>query len=321
MATTRANTFVRISEEGPREGFQSEPLGIPTSAKVELIEALAEAGLAEIVCCSFVSHSQVPQMADAEEIAKSIHRRPNVRYTGLWLNSRGFMRAKASGLDLRPTLATSASETFGLRNNQRDRKGLLDGQRELASAYRAGGLSSAMGYVFTAFGCNYEGPISTRQVVASVGDLLSVAQDTDISLEAIYLCDTIGSATPDSVQSALDAVRAAYPEVELALHLHDTRGLALANALVGLRSGVRRFDASIAGLGGCPFAGNTTAAGNICTEDLAFLCESEGLDTGVDLDQLIRCGQLAERIVGHPLPGKLKQAGTLRHRPPPTPAA
>ena len=315
MSKTPPVNFVRISEEGPREGFQSHPPGIPTSAKVELIEALAEAGLTEIACCSFVSQTQVPQMADAEQIVASIRRRPDVRYTGLWLNSRGFARATARGVDLRPTLVTSASETFGLRNNQRDRKHLLDGQRELAVAYRASGLSSAMGYVFTAFGCNYEGAISALQVVSSVGDIVAVAQESGVSLEAVYLCDTIGSATPGSVRVALDAVREAHPGLELALHLHDTRGLALANALVGLRSGVRRFDASIAGLGGCPFAGNTAAAGNICTEDLAYLCEVEGLDTGVDLDQLIRCGMLAERIVGRPLPGKLKNSGHFRrHR-------
>ncbi len=314
MSKALPGNFVRISEEGPREGFQSEPPGIPTSAKVELIEALAEAGLSEITCCSFVSQTQVPQMADAEQVVASIRRRPHVRYTGLWLNARGFSRAQASGVDLRPTLVTSASETFGLRNNQRDRKHLLDGQRELAAAYRASGLTTALGYVFTAFGCNYEGEISSRQVLASVGDILTVAREAGISLAAVFLCDTVGSATPRSVQSAIDAVREADPTLELALHLHDTRGLALANALVGLRSGVRRFDASIAGLGGCPFAGNASAAGNICTEDLAYLCEAEGFDTGVDLAQLIRCGQLAERIVGRPLPGKLKQAGTFRHR-------
>ena len=149
MNSALASDFVKISEEGPREGFQSEPAGIPTSDKIMLIEALAEAGLSEINCCSFVSKAQVPQMADAEEIIASVKRKPQVMYTGLWLNLQGFERAQASGADLKPTLVTSASETFGLKNNKRDRSQLLDGQRVLAHAYNAAGLTSAAGYVFT----------------------------------------------------------------------------------------------------------------------------------------------------------------------------
>lgn len=312
MNSALASDFVKISEEGPREGFQSEPAGIPTSDKIMLIEALAEAGLSEINCCSFVSKAQVPQMADAEEIIASVKRKPQVMYTGLWLNLQGFERAQASGADLKPTLVTSASETFGLKNNKRDRSQLLDGQRVLAHAYNAAGLTSAAGYVFTAFGCNYEGEIPVSRVVDSVGDILALGRQTGVGLEAIYLCDTIGSASPKSVRAAIDGIRSQWPELELALHLHDTRGLAVANAHVGLQMGVRRFDASVGGLGGCPFAGNAAAAGNICTEDLAYLCEQEGLETGIDLERLIECALMAERIVGRSLPGKLKQAHSFK---------
>ena len=312
-----ASRQVLLSEEGPREGFQSEPVGISTQSKVELIEALAETGLAEIACCSFVNQAQVPQMADAEQLAAQLRRKAGVRYTGLWLNGRGFARALACGVDLKPTLVTSASETFGLRNNKRDRQELLQGQRELATAYRHAGLNRAAGYVFTAFGCNYEGEISAAQVARSVQDVVQLAADTDMQLEAMYLCDTVGAASPNQVRKVLDQVRNAHPTLEFALHLHDTRGLGLANALVGLQMGIRRFDASIGGLGGCPFAGNRAAAGNVCTEDLAYLCEQEGFETGLDIDQLLRCTLLAERIVGRTLPGKLKNAGAFRGALPP----
>ena len=303
---------IRIVEEGPREGFQSEPPGISPADKIALIEGLADAGLTEINCCSFVDATKVPQMADAETIAAGITRRPGIRYTGLWLNTKGFNRALASGIDLHPTLVTSASETFGLKNNNRDRAGLLAGQGVLAKAYLAAGLTMATGYVFTAFGCNYEGEVPVAQVISSVGDLIALAADSDIALDAIYLCDTIGAGTPSQVAAVIGAVRDRWPDLTLALHLHDTRGLGLANALVGLNMGIRRFDASVAGLGGCPFAGNKAAAGNVCTEDLAYLCEEEGYATGIDLERLIDCGKLAERIVGRSLPGKIKEAHAFR---------
>jgi len=306
--------FVRIVEEGPREGFQTEATVIATADKIALIEALADAGLGEINCASFTNRQQMPQMADAEAIFAGLARRGGVRYTGLWLNLKGFERARASGADLVATLATSASETFGLRNNQRDRAGMLEAQRALGAAYVGAGLTRATGYVFTAFGCNFEGAIPASQVVSSVSDLLQVGQECGIGYDAMVLCDTIGAGTPASVRAALGAVRSRWPALELALHLHDTRGLGLANALEGLRLGVRRFDTSVAGLGGCPFAGNRGAAGNVCTEDFAYLCAQEGYETGLDLERLIACASLAERIVGHPLPGKLKNAGPFgRH--------
>jgi hydroxymethylglutaryl-CoA lyase len=148
-----------------------------------------------------------------------------------------------------------------------------------------------------------------------VQDLLAVAEQAGIRFEAMYLCDTVGAATPKGIAAAIDGVRGRWPDLDLALHLHDTRGLGLANARVGLQMGVRRFDSSVAGLGGCPFAGNRSAAGNVCTEDLVYLCAEDGFDTGIDLGRLIECAHLAERIVGRPLPGKIKQAGAFKRRP------
>lgn len=237
------------------------------------------------------------------------HRRPGVRYTGLWLNRAGFERAEATGLDLNGLIVASASETFGVRNNNRDRAGMRDSQRDLMAAYTGAGVTTIASYVFTAFGCNYEGSISPDKVVGAVEDILAITTEAGIFPEVVYLCDTVGAATPVSVERAVATVRERWPDLALGLHLHDTRGIGMANALVGLRLGIDRFDTSVGGLGGCPFAGNRAAAGNLCTEDLAYLCEEMGIDTGIDLDALIDVANLAEAIVGHPLPGKLRQVG------------
>jgi hydroxymethylglutaryl-CoA lyase len=300
---------IRICEEGPREGFQMEPPGIATGDKIRLIEALAETGLSDIACCSFVNDNRVPQMADAEAIVTGMTRRPGVRYTGLWLNTAGFDRAKATNLDLNGLIVASASETFGIRNNNRDRNGLRASQHELMAAYQAAGVDTIAGYVFTAFGCNFEGAIPIDKVIAGVEDVLAVTAEHGVPPEVVYLCDTIGAATPPLVERTIAAVRDRWPDLPIGLHLHDTRGIGMANALVGLQLGVARFDTSVGGLGGCPFAGNRAAAGNLCTEDLAYLCEEMGIETGIDIDALIEVAKLAETIVGHPLSGKLKQVG------------
>ena len=296
---------VRICEEGPREGFQSEPVGIATQDKIALIGALAQTGLRDIACCSFVDMTRVPQMADAEAIAAGLQKRDSVRYTGLWLNRAGFERAKVTRLDLTGLVVASASETFGIKNNNRDRAGMQASQASLMAAYREAGVNVFSAYVFTAFGCNFEGAIAPALVMRSIEDLLQIVEEPEV----VYLCDTIGSATPASVERLIGQVRSRWPNLPLGLHLHDTRGVGMANALVGLRLGIARFDTSIGGLGGCPFAGNKAAAGNLCTEDLAYLCAEMGIETGLDLEALIEAAQMAERIVGHPLPGKLKQVG------------
>ncbi len=310
MSTADLPPRVVIQEEGPREGFQSEP-PVALGDKLRLIDALAQTGLSQINCVSFVDPERVPQMADAEEVAHRLVRRPGVRYTGIWLNGKGFDRAVASGLDLLPNVVASASSTFSMKNNGCSGTALIERQGPMLERYRQAGLTLDAAHVFTAFGCHYEGPIAPEKTIATLAGLLALCAGHGIAPRTVYFCDTVGAAQPLQVQRLLGMARSRWPHQEFALHLHDTRGMGLANALAGLQMGVARFDTSVAGLGGCPFAGNTAAAGNICTEDLALMCEEMGIDTGLDLDALTDCGRLAESIVGHALPGKFKNAGRL----------
>lgn len=302
---------VHIHEEGPREGFQIEPGPIATADKVRLIEALAATGLDEVECVSFVDPRRVPGMADADDVARAIRRRDGVRYTGLWLNLRGLQRARAAGLDVNGTLGLAASETFSVRNNGKDTEGLLAAMRETMDYLVEHRIPVTSGIVMTAFGCNLEGEIPVQRVVDQAARLIAVAGEYGLKLPLLRLADTVGWANPRAIEAVVGAVRERWPEQRIGLHLHDTRGTAMANALMGLQMGVDSFDSACAGLGGCPFAGHKGAAGNICTEDLAFMCEEMGIATGLDLDALVECARLAESIVGHPLPGKLMRGGTL----------
>jgi len=302
---------VHLHEEGPREGFQIEAGPIASADKVRLIEALAETGLEEVQCVSFVNPERVPGMADAELVAQSIRKREGVRYSGLWLNLRGMQRAMRTQLDIEGTIGTSASEAFSVRNNGKGLAALREAQRETLAFCVDHGIAVTRGIVTTAFGCNLEGTIAPATVVERVAQMLDTMTEFGLRLPILRLADTVGWAQPNAIAAVVGAVRERWPELRLGLHLHDTRGTAMANALMGLQMGIDTFDSACAGLGGCPFAGHTGAAGNICTEDLAFMCEEMGIETGVDLDALIGCAQLAEDIVGHPLPGKLMRAGTL----------
>lgn len=300
---------VHISEVGPREGFQFEPPGIATAEKVRLIEALAETGVPEIECASFVNPKVVPQMADVNAIAETIRKRDGVLYGSMWLNQKGFLQALGSGLYTPALTSGSASDTFLLKNNNRTPEQQLEGQRKLRRTYSENGLGSGPIYLFTAFGCNYEGRIPVAKAMERAADLVGVCEDAGTPPTCITLCDTIGAADPGQVRSLVDAVRDRWPDYPVALHLHDTRGLGIANAMAGLELGVARFDSSVGGLGGCPFAGNRAAAGNVATEELVLLCERMGVATGIDLAALVEVARLAEEIVGHPLPGKLAKAG------------
>ena len=313
MAMSSLPTSVEIHEEGPREGFQFEPAGIPTAAKVELVEALAEAGLKHIACASFVDPKRVPQMADSPEVAASINRRPGVRYVGMWLNEKGFDRALASGLDLAPTIVASASSEFSMRNNHCNSDELIQRQRRLLDRYLEAGKALQCAHVFTAFGCYFEHAIPELTAIARVEALMQVAEGRGVRPSTVYFCDTIGAANPAQVSRVLGAARERWPDQEFGLHLHDTRGMGLANALAGLQMGVRVFDSSIGGMGGCPFAGHRSAAGNISTEDFALMCEEMGISTGLDVDRLIECAKLAEQIVGHSLPSRAIRAGRVPH--------
>jgi hydroxymethylglutaryl-CoA lyase len=273
---------------------------------------LSRTGLEHIQVVSFVNPKLVPGMADAEAVVASMRLEPGVAYTALWLNEKGFERALATGrLHMEGYISLTASPTFLKRNQNRTPDEQLAGQRRIASLYREKGVAIERGGVMAAFGCNYEGDIPVDRVVDLVGQILDIAGESGAKLDRMMLADTMAWATPESVKRVVGAVQDKYPDVPVSLHLHDTRGMGITNAYAGLEMGVRHFDASVGGLGGCPFARHAGAAGNVCTEDLVFMCEEMGIATGIDLEALIACAELAEAIVGHPLPGSVMRGGSL----------
>jgi hydroxymethylglutaryl-CoA lyase len=304
---------VRITEEGPREGFQFEKGPIPTARKIALIDALSQTGLDHIQIVSFVNPKAVPGMADADYVVRGITPKSGVDYTALWLNDKGFERALTfDRLTLKGTIQLAASEKFLKRNQNRTMAQQLAAQHVIAELYKTHGVAVERGSVMAAFGCNFEGDVPIARVVALVGQILDVAREHGVTLSYVTLADTMAWATPLAVKRTVGALRERWPGLDIALHLHDTRGMAIANAYAGLEMGVTRFDSSVAGLGGCPFAGHSGAAGNVCTEDLVFLCDELGIKTGIDLDALIECARLAEDVVGHPLPGSVMKGGDLK---------
>jgi len=303
---------VRLNEEGPREGFQIEKGPIPTARKIALVDALSQTGLKQIQVVSFVSPQAVPQMADAADVVQGITPAPGVAYTALWLNRKGLERALTfPQLTVRGNLSLTASEAFLQRNQKRSLAENLSAQREMIAMFRDAGVPVTRGSIMAAFGCNYQGDIPVATVLERVAEIASLAEEFALDIRTISLADTMGWATPGAVKRLVGAVRDRYPHYNFNLHLHDTRGMGIANAMAGLQLGISSFDSTVGGLGGCPFAGHPGAAGNVCTEDLAFLCEEMGIATGVDLERLIEAGHLAEEIVGHPLPGSLLRGGSL----------
>lgn len=304
---------VELREEGPREGFQIEPGPIPTARKLDLIRALAASGLSHIQVCSFVSPRLVPGWADAEQVAAELRPPPGVAFTALWFNAAGLARALAfrDRLTLRGAIAFAASEAFSRRNLNRDRAGQIAAMRELTRRHIEAGVPVTRIGIQAAFGCNYMGDVPPGLTLQAVADGLAIAAEAGATITEVTLADTMGWATPLRIERTIGAVRARWPELPLALHLHDTRGLGIANAMAGLRLGIARFDTTVGGLGGCPFAGQPGAPGNICTEELALLCAEMGIATGVDLEALIAAGHLAEEIVGHRLPSALLRSGPL----------
>ena len=279
---------VTIDEEGPREGFQSEKMAIPVADKVRLIDALADTGLKRIACVSYVNPKRVPTMADAEDVASQIRRKPGIQYSALWLNQQGLERALRGPLHVDGGVRITASDTFSRKNIGKSVADALVEQRMSLKTF------------------------SDRGMPVEWGVVLDEAEMAGFTLKGIKLTDAMGWATPRSVERLTGAIRSKWPDLEIALHLHDTRGTGMASAYAGLRMGVTKFDASVAGLGGCPFAATDGAAGNICTEDFAFMCEEMGVETGLDIDRLIDVAKLAEEIVGRSLPGHLMRGGTLK---------
>jgi hydroxymethylglutaryl-CoA lyase len=306
-------SHVEIHEEGPREGFQIEPGPIPTANKIRLIEALADTGLHHIQACSFVNTRLVPGWADAEAVVEGFKAKPGIHYTGLFFNGNGLDRALAfkDKLTINGSISLTASEGFTRKNLNRAPQENIDAMKKHSALQESKGVAVTRIGVMAAFGCNYQGDIAPAQVISTLEDGLAIAAEAGATIKLFSLADTMGWATPMRIERVINEVRNRWPDMTIALHLHDTRGLAVANAHAALKLGVSQFDSTVGGLGGCPFAGQPKAAGNICTEELVMLCEEMGIDTGIDLDALIEVGRLAEDIVGHQLPSELIHAGSL----------
>jgi hydroxymethylglutaryl-CoA lyase len=304
--------FVEVVEVGPRDGLQIEPRVLSTDEKVRMIDALTGSGLKEVEVGSFVNPKAVPQMADTNELFERIDKQAGVRYRALWLNPKGLQRALENGrVDIDGKLTITASETFIKRNTNRSIDETVAEMPVWIQRYRDAGIETNSLGVMAAFGCNFEGYISEEKVVGLIGRTIQVMEDNGSKLEKLSLADTMGWGSPAQMKSLIGKVRDKWPELRIKLHLHDTRGCAVANAVAAMEIGVAAFDSSVGGLGGCPFAGHKGAAGNICTEDLVFVCGEMGIDTGVDLEALVDAAKLAEELVGHPLPGKVMKGGTL----------
>jgi hydroxymethylglutaryl-CoA lyase len=221
-------------------------------------------------------------MVDAEEVVKGFTRAPGVSYTGLWLNDKGLQRALATGkLDVYGTISLTASERFLQRNQNRTLAENLKAQEPIIAMYKANNVAVERGSIMAAFGCNFEGDIPNSRILELCRQIFDIAAAHGLDIKVLSLADTMAWATPLSIRRVVGAVREKYPRLEISLHLHDTRGMGIANAYAGLEMGVASYDAAVAGLGGCPFAGHRGAAGNVCTEDLVFMCEEMGIATGV----------------------------------------
>ena len=298
-----ADRDVRIYEVGPRDGLQNEAAPIPTDAKLRFIELLADAGLREIEATSFVSPKAIPQLADADELMARMERRPGVRYPVLVPNERGLARAESAAADA-ICVFTAASEAFTKANINMTISESIDAFRPVVERARQQGWWTR-GYVSTAFGCPYQGEVGEAAVVGVARQLL------ELGVDEISIGDTIGVAGPSDVRRVVDALLQAGIGVDrLAMHFHDTRGTALANVAAALELGIRTFDASTGGTGGCPYAPG--AAGNLATEDLVYLLEREGLSHGVDLDRLLVAAQHVSDTLNRPLATKVGQAGGWR---------
>ena len=297
---------VYIHDVAVRDGFQIEAVFVPTEVKIALIDELSATGLAKIEVTAFVSPKAVPNLRDAEEVMRRIGRAPGVIYSALVPNAKGAERAIACQAD-EINLVMSASETHNRANVNRGIEQSLAGFRDVMGIVRGSGVS-VNGSVSTSFGCPFEGLVSEARVLHIVERYL------DLGMEAVTLADTTGMAHPKQVGDLVGAVLARFPDIELTLHFHNTRGMGLANVLAGLQAGVVRYDASLGGLGGCPFAPGAT--GNICTEDLVHMLAAMGYQTSVDLDKLLAAARRLPEIVGHDLPGQVAKAGKISDRHP-----
>jgi hydroxymethylglutaryl-CoA lyase len=290
---------VSVYEVSPRDGLQNERATVPTRAKLRLIDSLTAAGLARVEITSFVSPQWIPQLADADELSAHATPPPGVTFSALCPNAKGLERARQGGMR-EIAVFLSASETHNRKNVNKSVAETLAAFEETIAPALASGMR-VRGYVSTVWGCPYEGDVDPKRALEIAKRLLAMG------CYQVSLGDTIGVGTPRQTERVLEMMLAEIPTARIAMHMHDTRGTALANVLVGLEMGVRDFDASVGGLGGCPYAPG--AAGNLATEDLVYMLHGMGVQTGIDLERLVEAGRVAESVVGRPLPGKVHQAG------------
>jgi len=287
---------VSIREVGPRDGLQNED-PVPTEAKVRLLDALSATGVGRIEAVSFVHPKAIPQMADADEVWAAARKAPGVRYSALVPNARGARRALEHGFT-EIEVVVSASDTHNRHNLNRSTMESLD---EIAALLPTMGGAAVEVVVATSFGCPYEGDVPVERVLGIVDRVLADGA------HRVAFGDTTGMATPRRVTELVAAVRERHPDVAPGLHFHNTRGTALANILAALQLGVTEYDASVGGLGGCPYAPG--ASGNVATEEVVHMLHDMGIETGIDLKALLAAAKLAEEIVGRQLPSGVLRAG------------
>jgi isopropylmalate/homocitrate/citramalate synthase len=292
-----------LREVGPRDGLQNEQQVVPPETRAELVRRLADAGLARIEAASFVNPKRVPQMAGAEEVVAALDGRDGVVYAGLALNERGYERLRETGLG-EVSFALAATETFSQRNAGAPVEASIAAAEAIVRRAREDGIRASL-TISVAFGCPFEGPVDPDRVV-EIAERLAATE-----AEEVVLADTIGVATPTQVGRLLERVATLGKPV--GGHFHNTRNTGFANAYAALETGVAVLDASVGGLGGCPFAPRAT--GNIATEDLVYLLEGEGVETGVDLSALIAVSEWLEELLGRQLEGYVYRAGPFRARP------
>ncbi len=289
---------VSIREVGPRDGLQNED-PVPTDAKVRLLDALSRTGVRRIEAVSFVHPKAIPQMADADEVWAAAQRNPDVRYSALIPNSRGATRALAAGFT-EIEVVVSASDTHNRRNVNRSTAESLDDISALIGQLHEAGARVEV-IVATSFGCPYEGDVAPERVAAIVDRVVADGADR------LAFGDTTGMATPRRVTELVSAVRDRQPDIPVLLHFHNTRGTGLANILTAMQLGITEFDASVGGLGGCPYAPGAT--GNVATEEVVHMLSDMGIRTGIDLDAMVEVAGMAQDVVGRELPSGVLRAG------------
>jgi hydroxymethylglutaryl-CoA lyase len=297
---------ITIVEVGPRDGFQMEREFIPTETKIDIINHLIQSGLRSFEVTSFVSPKAIPQMRDSAEVVAKVNRVPDLHLAALVPNPKGAENAANAGID-EMVVFVSATESHNMSNVNRTIAESLKGFEIVAEIGAKAGIP-LHGAVAVAFGCPFEGNVAPQQVATIVERML------DLGITGVTLGDTTGMATPPKVRQTTRYLKDRFPDIELSLHFHNTRGIGLVNVYEALQLGYKRFESSIGGLGGCPFAPGAT--GNVATEDLVYLIEELNLDCGVDLAKLIESAKLVEQIIGRTLPGQVMKAGPrLRQYP------